>query len=219
LLRTDLLRSEGVVRVIPAEARGAFHEIEVRLRPYVSRRVASPADADDVLQEILLRMHRGVTTLEESERFGPWVYGIAKRAIADHFRDRARHPLASSSISETNAERTGSDDGGDELESELAECVALFVARLPSPYREAITLTELEGLTQREAAEMLGLSVSGMKSRVQRGRAQVREMFESCCELSIDARGRVTSCDPRAMDEVPEDCRPAAVSWAMRPGR
>ena len=204
--------------MIPAEARGAFHEIEVRLRPYVSRRVASPADADDVLQEIFLRMHRGISTLEESERFGPWVYGIAKRAIADHFRGRARHPLASSSRPE-NLEPTNDSEDADEPEAELAECVALFVAQLPSPYREAVTLTELEGLTQREAAEMLGLSVSGMKSRVQRGRARIREMFESCCELSIDVRGRVTSCNPRAMDEVPEDCRTAAESWAMRPGR
>jgi RNA polymerase sigma-70 factor, ECF subfamily len=205
--------------VIPAEARGAFHEIEVRLRPYVSRRVASPADADDILQEILLRMHRGISTLEESERFGPWVYGVAKRAIADHFRGRARHPFASSSGFESKAEPTSESEDGHELEAELAECVALFVARLPSPYREAVTLTELEGLTQREAAEMLGLGVSGMKSRVQRGRARIREMFESCCELSIDARGRVTSCAPRAMDEVPEDCRALAASWAMRPGR
>jgi RNA polymerase sigma-70 factor, ECF subfamily len=202
--------------VIPVEARGAFHEIEVRLRPYVSRRVASTADADDVLQEILLRMHRGISSLQDSERFGPWVYGIAKRAIADHFRGRARHPLASSSVSDTTAEPA---EETETLESELAECVALFVARLPSPYREAVTLTELQGLTQREAADILGLSPSGMKSRVQRGRARIREMFESCCELSIDARGRVTSCAPRAMDEVPADCRNAALSWADRHGR
>jgi RNA polymerase sigma-70 factor (ECF subfamily) len=94
--------------------------------------------------------------------------------------------------------------------------VALFVARLPSPYREAITLTELEGLTQREAAEMLGISVSGMKSRVQRGREKIREMFEECCRISVDCRGRVVECEPRALDGILEDCRGAAVSWAAR---
>src|SRR6185312_9496618 len=74
----------------------------------------------------------------------------------------------------------------------LAGCVSLFVAALPSPYREAVTLVELEGLTAREAAEMAGISVSGMKSRVQRGRAQLRELFELCCEIAVDARGKVT---------------------------
>jgi RNA polymerase sigma-70 factor (ECF subfamily) len=71
------------------------------------------------------------------------------------------------------------------------------VARLPSPYREAVTLVELEGLTAREAAEMVGISVSGMKSRVQRGRAQLREMLDACCEIALDARGKVVEFTPR----------------------
>ena len=57
--------------------------------------------------------------------------------------------------------------------------------------------TELEGLTQKEAADMLGISLSGMKSRVQRGRARLRAKFEQCCAIAQDARGKVTDCDPR----------------------
>jgi RNA polymerase sigma-70 factor, ECF subfamily len=98
----------------------------------------------------------------------------------------------------------------------LAECVALFVARLPSPYREAVTLTELEGLTQKEAADMLGVSVSGLKSRVQRGRDKIRRMFEECCRISVDGRGCVIECEPRNLEEVPLDCQDAAISWAAR---
>jgi hypothetical protein len=79
----------------------------------------------------------------------------------------------------------------------LAGCVALFVARLPSPYREAITLVELEGLTAREAAALADVSVSGMKSRVQRGRAQLRAQLDACCRIDLDVRGKVTDCEPR----------------------
>ncbi len=75
--------------------------------------------------------------------------------------------------------------------------MSLFVAQLPSPYREAITLVELEGKTAKEAAEMVGISVSGMKSRVQRGRAQLRELFDRCCESAVDARGKPTDFTPR----------------------
>jgi hypothetical protein len=63
---------------------------------------------------------------------------------------------------------------------------------------------------------MLGLSVSGVKSRVQRGRAKIRSMFDECCEISLDCRGRVVQCDPRPMEEVPADCRAAAASWTGR---
>lgn len=214
-MRAIVLRAQGLRHVIPAQARGAWREVEARLRPYVARRVASHTDIDDVLQETFLRIHRGLATLADGERFGPWVYRIAARAVADHLRARARHPV----VPETNAE-LGTDaaveEPGEDIEAELAECVALFVARLPSPYREAITLTELEGLTQKDAAEMLGVSLSGMKSRVQRGRERIRHMFDECCEMSVDCRGHVTGCTPRNFDEMPADCRDAAVSWAAR---
>jgi RNA polymerase sigma-70 factor (ECF subfamily) len=76
--------------MIPAEARGAWREIEARLRPYVARRVASAAEVDDVVQEILVRVHIGLASLKDGERFGGWVYRIAQRAIADSARARAR---------------------------------------------------------------------------------------------------------------------------------
>ena len=79
----------------------------------------------------------------------------------------------------------------------------MFVAQLESPYREAVTLVELEGLTAREAAEMVGISISGMKSRVQRGREQLRTLFDACCEIALDVRGKVTDYAPRVKPCTP----------------
>lgn len=200
--------------MIGSEARGAWKELERHLRPYLARRVASPADIDDLLQDIFVRLHQGLSTLQDEERFGGWVYRIANNAIIDKARQRARAPLvASKQEPQAIAE---ADEAAEQLQSELGECVALFVGRLPSPYREAVTLTELEGLSHKQAAEMLGISLSGMKSRVQRGREKIRHMFEECCQISVDCRGRVIECEPRHLDDVPPDCRDAAVSWATR---
>ena len=201
--------------MIGAEARGVWQELERHLRPYLARRVASAADIDDLLQDIFVRLHRSLGSLRDEERFGGWVYRIAHSAIVDKARRQGRAPIVPSSdglVPEASAV-DGLDDG---LQSDLGECVALFVSRLPSPYREAVTLTELEGLTQKDAAEMLGISLSGLKSRVQRGRDKIRHMFEECCEISVDGRGRVIDCEPRELDRVPPDCRDAATSWAAR---
>jgi len=200
--------------MIPAEARGAWRDIEARLRPYVARRVASAAEVDDLVQDILVRVHKGLGALRDDESFGGWVYRIAARALADAAKAHARDPVARGAEI-ADVVDGGADEAAD-LQLELGECVALFVARLPSPYREAITLTELQGLTQKEAAEMLGTSLSGMKSRVQRGREKIRGMFEQCCEISVDCRGRVVDCEARDLEQVPEDCRGAAASWAAR---
>jgi RNA polymerase sigma-70 factor (ECF subfamily) len=205
--------------MIPAEARGAWREIETRLRPYVARRVGSTSDVDDIVQDILVKTLGGLGTLRDGERFGGWVYRIAEHAITDYARARARAPVPLAADEEVPQDRDAPDDEATELQADLGTCVALFVARLPSPYREAITLTDLEGLTQKKAADMLGVSLSGMKSRVQRGRDRIREMFEECCEVSVDCRGRVVDCEARAMEDVPQDCRGTAASWAARGSR
>jgi len=185
----------------PPDAREAWIELDAKLRPFIARRVRSASDVDDVVQDVFLRMQRGLAGLRDDERFGPWVYQVARSAIAHHHRVRARHPISDAEPSEQASEEE-IDANAEEL---LATYVAPFVAMLPSPYREALTLTELEGLTQKDAAAMIGISVPGMKSRVQRGRQQLRAVMEACCTIAVDARGRVVSCEPRPDGTLP-DC-------------
>lgn len=203
--------------MIEAEARGAWKELEPHLRRYLARRVASAADIDDLLQDIFLRMHQSLGSLRDEERFGGWVYRIANSAIVDRARQRGRAPAVEPASELEGSVIVVADE--EHLRSELGECLALFVGRLPAPYREAVTLTELEGLSQRDAADMLGISLSGMKSRVQRGREKLRHLFEECCRISVDCRGRVIECEPRDLEDVPADGRDAAVSCATRPRR
>jgi RNA polymerase sigma-70 factor (ECF subfamily) len=179
-------------------AAAPWQSVAAQLRPFLARRV-SAADVDDVLQDVWLRVQRGLPGLRDEERFTSWLFQIARSAVAEHQRARSRHPLAGAPPgAEATAEIVAEpvDDDRDAARA-LACCISLFVARLASPYREAITLVELEGLTTRDAASMVGISISGMKSRVQRGRAQLRELFEQCCEIALDARGMVTDFTPR----------------------
>jgi RNA polymerase sigma-70 factor, ECF subfamily len=200
MLRPGVL--PGAPRVSCAAVR--WREVEERLRPFVARRVTS-TDVDDVIQDVLVRVHRGAAGLRVDERFSAWLYQVARSAIADHGRDRARHPLAADPAEP--ADRPADPEGDDrEAFRHLSSCVALFVARLPSPYREAVTLVELEGLTAREAAAIAGISSSGMKTRVQRGRARLRELFEECCEIALDVRGKVTDVAPRAACPIERPC-------------
>ena len=193
--------------MIQPNARGVWSELEGQLRPFLARRLAERSDVDDVLQETYLRIQAGLGNLRDSERFGPWVYQVARSALADHGRARARHPLPTRAPDEGRAPAAEAPESRDEnAEGGLASNIAVFVAALPSPYREAVTLTELQGMSQKDAAEMLGVSLSGLKSRVQRGRRQIREMLQACCEIALDARGHVLSYDRRADGKVPENC-------------
>ena len=181
-------------RLLRMSTSATWQEVEARLRPFVARRV-SPSDVDDVMQDIFVRMQKGLAALRDEERFTSWLFQIARSAVAEHGRSRLRHPLSDADAPVEQPAPTEDDDR--DAARALAPCVSMFVAQLPSPYREAVTLVELEGLTAREAAETIGISVSGMKSRVQRGRDQLRRMFDQCCEIALDVRGKVTEFTPR----------------------
>jgi RNA polymerase sigma-70 factor (ECF subfamily) len=180
-----------------------WSDVAARLRPFVARRVPA-SEIDDVVQDVLVRMHRGLAELREDDRFAAWMFQVARNAIADVGRKRARTPLERGDVPEELPADPGDNDR--QAADDLAGCVSLFVAQLASPYREAITLVELEGRTAKEAAEMVGISVSGMKSRVQRGRAQLREMFERCCEIAVDVRGKPIDVAPRPQPSCKKDC-------------
>ncbi len=180
----------------------AWTALASELYPFVRSRVASDADADDVMQEILLRMHRGLGALRDDDRLTSWAYRIARRALVDNARRGGRAPSPGLEV----AEVPGQEPEPPDATEDLSLVIAAFVAALPSPYREAIVLTELEGMSQREAAEMLGVSLTAMKSRVQRGRAKLRTMLDRCCSIELDARNRVVDVVPRPDGRMPDGC-------------
>jgi len=180
-----------------------WQDVSSRLRPFIARRV-SPGDIEDVLQDVWIRVQRGLPGLRDEERFTSWLFQIARNSVAEHQRARARHPLPATAPADDDQPAPPPEEDDRDAARSLSACVSMFVAQLASPYREAVTLVELEGLTAREAAEMVGISISGMKSRVQRGREQLRKLFDQCCEIALDARGKVTDYTPR-----PRPCPPA----------
>src|SRR5690606_38512010 len=136
LLRPVLLRAGGLGMIDPA-ARGAWRELEAKLRPFIARRLRSEVDVDDIVQEVFLRMQRGLAGLRDEQRFGPWVYQIARSAIVDHQRVAAKHRVVDADRSDEQRLDVGEDDRA--VEAELAGYLAPFVAMLPSSYREALT--------------------------------------------------------------------------------
>jgi RNA polymerase sigma-70 factor, ECF subfamily len=173
-----------------------WHGLYGRLHAFVARRVGT-ADAEDVVQEVLLRIHRRIDTLDQADRLDAWAYQITRNAIVDHYRSRARRGEASSDdagVSAVVAERAVPPaDDAEEVESgrELAACLTPLLERLAEPYRRAVGLVELEGVPQAQAAARLGISTSGMKSRVQRARRQLKALLLECCHVELDRRGSV----------------------------
>lgn len=193
---------------MPTVTEPPWEELDGNLRAFVSRRVRNQSDVDDLVQRVLLQIVKGLGSLRDSERLHAWVYRTARNVIVDYYRSpAARREIASGSAEEVDTAANRPDDGGysgeeDETEAihELAGCMRPMLRQLPPAYREAVTLADLEGVTQAEAAARAGVSVSGMKSRVQRGRKRLKAVLEECCRVQLDRRGSIVAFNRRKAD-------------------
>ena len=168
-----------------------WQELHRKLRSFFRRRVADDQLAEDLLQETFLRIHNGIDSLQESERLAAWVYRIAYNILMDHFRKGPPKEVLVDTID------ISQDQPDANYNEEVAGWLGQMVQGLPDRYRAAVELAELEGITQREVSERLGLSVSGAKSRVQRGREKLKETLLHCCHLELDGRGNVVDYQQR----------------------
>lgn len=171
-----------------------FRDLHGRLFAFLRARVASPEDAEDLLQEIFARIHERAERLEEIESVSSFVYRAARNAVTDYYRRRD----AATRRSEALAEQGDRPSDAQDPAAELAGCLTPFLERLPPRYREVLELTELQGWTQQRAADHLGLSLSGVKSRVSRGREKLKALLLDCCHVELDRRKGIADYSRRS---------------------
>ncbi|MCZ6601429.1 MAG: sigma-70 family RNA polymerase sigma factor [Planctomycetota bacterium] len=167
-----------------------WDDFAVSLRSYLRRSAQDDPTAEDLLQEVFLRVHDRIDQLKDEERLAGWVFRIARNVVADHFRKRKPTAPLPDEIPATEPE----DDG----HSQLARWLAATVESLPDPYRYPVQLTELESLTHQQAADRLGVPLPTLTSQVPRGRALLREGLLQCCHVELDRSGRLVDYEERS---------------------
>lgn len=158
-------------------------EHKTRLRSYVAKRVRERGAVDDILQDVFLKAYTSLHTVKSSGSLTAWLYRIAANSITDHYRGQKP--------SEEISDEFPAPEPEPDYIAELASCLQPLMAELPELYRLPLVLSEIEGLTQQEVATRLGLSLSGAKSRVQRGRKMLLQRLFECCDIETGRTGIV----------------------------
>lgn len=163
------------------------------LQQFIRRRVSDDATAEDLVQDVFLKIHQHVETLKDVKKLESWIYQVARNVIIDYYR--STRPTTSLDVRDVMQLPENLPD--DDVISELFPSVRAMVMSLPAQDRQALILTEYQGLTQKELAERLGLSLSGAKSRVQRARAKLKQQLLDCCHFELDRRGHIIDYQSR----------------------
>jgi RNA polymerase sigma-70 factor, ECF subfamily len=176
-------------------------QLRHELYAYIRSKIGDPSAADDLTQETFLRVERALARGTEPEHFRGWIFQIARNSVVDWRNDQRRFvALEDEGVAGENAE-SGADDSIDsEFRRGLFAYATKVIDGMPAEDREALTLTELDGLSREELASHLGISVSGAKSRVVRARAKLKKAIEDCCRLITDPYGKVIGWKRRAVN-------------------
>ena len=161
-------------------------QMDAPLRSWLQRRAPPDVDVDDLSQQVYLRLHKALPNLRELDRVEALAWRTARSVLVDALRKRR----PSAELPDLPFE--DEDHGATHV---VAGWLPGFVAALPEPYSEAVRLADLEGMSQAELARTLGLSPSGARSRVQRGREKLRELLLACCTVAFEG-GDVTRLEP-----------------------
>jgi len=165
----------------------------MKLAAFIRSKIAEDA-VDDLLQEVFIKIHSRIDSLKDNEKLESWLYQITRNAITDYYRTRR----ASEELPEWLEQPQPTEE--ETIRRELSSCLEPMIKELPEKYRNAIQLSEIENKTQKEVAEQEDISLSGAKSRVQRGRALLKTMLDDCCQFEINKDNQVIYYDKKPKD-------------------
>ncbi len=176
---------------MPITTEQAWEALHIPMKHFILKYTHNQDIAEDILQDVFLKMHTHIETLNDEKKLQAWLYQIARHTIYDYYRSQ-RNILAL-----PNAFDLPEEPVQESVEQALLPCLKDMVDQLPALYREAIMLTEYHGLTQQELAGRMNLSFSGAKSRVQRAREKLKQKLLECCHFVLDRRGGIIAYHPR----------------------
>ena len=187
------------------EVTAIYKEFNQQLFGYVKSKIRSKEDAEDILQNVFIKISTHVDKLAEEEKLKNWIFTITRNASIDFYRVNANKKKVSvpDEIDETISESQDPDQT-----KGLDECISTMIDLLPLEYREIILDSEIKGIKQKDLADKYGLAYPSVRSRVQRGRARLKQLFYNCCHIEADKHGNILEAQGRTDCEGP--CKPCS---------
>lgn len=164
-----------------------WKSFESGLKSFIYSKVHSYSITEDILQDVFIKIHLKIGTLKDESKLKPWLYQITRNQIIDYYRS-TKSPDINPFLSEKDEDETDNS-----VMSVAVQDMVDMMKDLPEEYCEALCLTELQGMNQKEYAEKIGIPYSSAKSRVQRSRKLLKDMLMRCCHYEFDKYGTVLS--------------------------
>lgn len=162
---------------------------------FINRRINDNENSKDILQDVFVKIHLKLNTLSNKDKLTNWIYQITRNCILDFLKKHRPTADEIDFFSDFEAKE-------ESFNFEMSACMLNLINKLPEIYKDALLKTDLGKLTQREYAQILGLSYSGAKTRVQRARSELHELFKHCCTIQADIYGNIIDYEKLQLQNI-----------------
>ena len=163
-----------------------WKEFNEELLGFIKSRVNVDEVSKDILQEVFIKIHKGVNSIKNQDRITSWVYQITRNTIIDYYRKKKLE------TSDLDLESSLPDEVK-EVSKDFSNCIRPFILQLPKPDRDILVATTYQNVSQKEYAANHNMAYSTVKSRLQRARVKLKNSFVDCCGLEADKYGNIIS--------------------------
>jgi RNA polymerase sigma-70 factor (ECF subfamily) len=171
-----------------------WSQYQLSLTRFLKSKVSNEADVEDLLQEILIKTYTNFSSIKNQASIKSWLFQVAHNVIIDFYRKKGR-------VNMFSAQETWLMDESNEVKSALSDCISPFIKALPKEHSQLLIAIDINGQSQKDYAQSLGISYSTLKSRVQKSRSLLKGIFDDCCHFQIDKGGNDYDYDKKKIDK------------------
>ncbi len=160
-------------------------EYQKQLHSFINKRVSDSLAADDILQEVFIKIDENLDKIKEQEKIAAYIYQITRNTIINYYRKKKSFTSIPENLKNEEKQLV------EKQKDDIAQSLTYMIEKLPEPYANAIMLSEIKGLTGKEVAEKQKISLPAAKSRIQRGRKLLKGLLHECCNFEFDHQGNL----------------------------
>ncbi|WP_170308323.1 RNA polymerase sigma factor SigZ [Parashewanella tropica] len=160
------------------------------LYQFLLSKVSSPEEAEDILQDVIIKSLKSINQLQDSTKLKSWLFQIAKNSVMDFYRSKARNNINNTDLTEVDVKKEWNTNESN-IYTELEHCIQPFVQALPEAQQKMLIEIDLNGLSQKTFAEQHQLPYSTLKSQLKQSRIALKRLFSQCCQFEANDKGEL----------------------------
>jgi RNA polymerase sigma-70 factor (ECF subfamily) len=180
-----------------------YNDFHRSLLSYIRSKIRIKEDAEDILQNVFVSISSNINKLSDTEKLKSWIHAITRNAIIDYYRKHSKKE--NRSIDDNMADLLLAEEGDDSTKG-LDNCMSTMIDLLPEEYRSIIIDSEIYGIKQKDLAVKYNMAYPSLRSRVQRGRERLKQLYYNCCDIATDTRGNIL--EARSKNSCSGPCDP-----------